>query len=391
MRILFASPAYWPARAFGGPVAAARELVARLVERGHAVEVVTTSLTDIGVRPARTGRVDSVDGATVHYLATPLRYRWMGITPGLPLTLRRLERPDVVHVFGFRDPVTTLTSRWARRRGIPTVFEPLGMFEPRLRKVRFKRIFDATVASRVATRADAVVVVSALERDAVLAGGVQEDRIVVRGNGFPEPREVRPDDLRGRLGISEDAPIVLYVGRIAAGKGIEILLAAVERLPEIHLVLLGPDDGHGVLGTVRAASRSAPLAGRVHVLPATPTTPFPVYAAADLLVLPSSGDSFGLVAAEAAAVGTPVVVTDHCGVASFFREGEALVVPARADDVIGAISRAVADPALRLSLAEGGRRAAARTSWDHVTTVQEQVYRAVASRTAVTKLSTLAG
>ena len=57
------------------------------------------------------------------------------------------------------------------------VFEPLGMFEPRLRKVRLKRLFDATVGARVATRADAVVVVSELEREAVLAGGIAAERI----------------------------------------------------------------------------------------------------------------------------------------------------------------------------------------------------------------------
>ena len=84
LRILFASPAYWPAHAFGGPVAVARELVARLTRDGHEVDVVTTTLVDVAQRPARRTRVDQVDGATVTYLATPVRYRWMGITPTLP-------------------------------------------------------------------------------------------------------------------------------------------------------------------------------------------------------------------------------------------------------------------------------------------------------------------
>ena len=53
MRILLASPAYWPAHAFGGPVVVARELVTRLVARGHDVEVVTTTLDGRrGPRPA---------------------------------------------------------------------------------------------------------------------------------------------------------------------------------------------------------------------------------------------------------------------------------------------------------------------------------------------------
>ena len=114
LRILLASPAYWPAHGFGGPVVVARELVSRLVALGHEVEVVTTTLTDVGERPRRRTSVDDVDGARVTYLATPLRYRWMGITPTLPLHLRRLERPDVAHVMGFRDPVTTGVATWCR-------------------------------------------------------------------------------------------------------------------------------------------------------------------------------------------------------------------------------------------------------------------------------------
>ena len=52
LRILFASPAYWPAHAFGGPVVVARELVSRLVRDGHEVDVVTTTLVDVGERPS---------------------------------------------------------------------------------------------------------------------------------------------------------------------------------------------------------------------------------------------------------------------------------------------------------------------------------------------------
>ena len=94
------------------------------------MDVVTTTLTDVGRRPGRRTRVETVDGARVTYLATPFRYRWMGITPTLPLELRRLARPDVTHVMGFRDPVTTGVAAWCRMRRVPYVFEPVGMFAP---------------------------------------------------------------------------------------------------------------------------------------------------------------------------------------------------------------------------------------------------------------------
>src|SRR6266516_5017531 len=172
LRILFAAPVWAPSRAFGGPVVAAGELVRRLVARGHVVDVVTTTISDLGSRPALRSSLGVVDGATVRYLATPLRYRWMGITPTLPTALARLNRPDVVHIFGFRDPVTTGVAAWCRIARIPYVFEPLGMFEPRLRKVFLKRALDATLYRGVARGAAAVVVASQREADTVVAAGI---------------------------------------------------------------------------------------------------------------------------------------------------------------------------------------------------------------------------
>jgi glycosyltransferase involved in cell wall biosynthesis len=207
---------------------------------------------------------------------------------------------------------------------------------------------------------------------------VPAERIHVRGNGFPAPYDVPPVE-RAALGIPDGAPVLLYVGRIAAGKGIEHLLAALHELPEAHLVLIGPDDRHGVV----AAGE------RVHVLGPTDGPPLAYYRLADVLVLPSAGDSFGMVAAEAAAGRTPVVVTDRCGVAGFFEDGEALVVPEDRRAILDAVRSVLADPALRARLSAGGVEAARRMSWDAVTDRQEELYRlAVASRTAASKLST---
>jgi D-inositol-3-phosphate glycosyltransferase len=264
------------------------------------------------------------------------------------------------------------------------VFEPLGMFRPRLRKVALKRALDASVYRGIGSGAAAVVVASARERDDVVACGVPPSLVHVRGIGFPEPRTSEGGrHLRAALGIADGARVILYVGRIAAGKGIEHLLAASRELPDAHVVLLGPDDRHGTAALVAAAG------ALVHALPASEGPPFDVYPQADVFVLPSAGESFGIAAAEAAAAGTPVVVTDRCGVAGSFAAGEALVVPYEQEAVVGAIRRVLEDQALRARLARGGVDAARRNSWDRVVDRQEAIYRVAASRTAATKLSTL--
>lgn len=391
LRIVFASPAWWPAVAFGGPIWIGRELTERLAARGHEVEVLTTTLLYLDRPGSGRSRLDVVEGVRVRYLATPLRYRWMGITPGLPVALARLGRPDVVHVFGFRDVVTTVVAAWARARRIPYVFEPLGMFRPRLRKVRFKRVFDATAARGVTAGAAAIVVSSSVEREDLLQSGVSGERVRVRGCGFPEPFDGDGEGrLRGELGIPEGAPIVLYVGRIAAGKGIELLLEAVRELRDAHLVLAGPDDRHGTIDRVRAAQRDPATEGRVHVFQPGPR-PLWIYSEADVLALPSTGESFGMVAAEAAAAGTPVVVSDRCGIADFFEADEAVVVPYDGPALTAALRRVLGDGELRRRLSEGGQVAARRTSWDGIADRQEELYREViaASRAAATRFSTL--
>jgi glycosyltransferase involved in cell wall biosynthesis len=378
VRVLFATPAFWPAVAFGGPIREATELTGGLRARGQDVHVVTTSLRAVAEPPASRLRscTKEVDGVPVTYLATPLRYRWMGATPSLPYVLGHMPRPDVVHVFGFRDVVTTTAAVWARLHGIPYVFQPLGMFEPRLRKIRLKRALDRTLYRSVWAGASVVVATSGRERTQIAAAGVTLDRIAIRGNGFPAPTtDAHRGTLRERVGIG-GAPLALYVGRLAKGKGIEFLLAAAQALPSLHVVLVGPDDGHGILESVRAAEHAT--GGRIHALGEV-DDPTPLYHDADIFVLPSSGESFGMAAAEAAAAGTAVVVSDRCGVAELLGEA-ALVVPYEASAVQEAVARLLDDADLRTRLASAGVDVARGNPWATIVERQEDLYRLAIER-----------
>ena len=124
------------------------------------------------------------------------------------------------------------------------------MFRPRLRKVPLKRAFDATLARGVATGARLVIVSSPREREDVVACGVDPARVRLRGNAFPEPPPRRTDRPARAGSCPRGAPVVLYVGRIAAEKGIEHLVEAARRLPDVHVVLAGPDDRHGTMASV---------------------------------------------------------------------------------------------------------------------------------------------
>jgi glycosyltransferase involved in cell wall biosynthesis len=356
----------------------AKELTEALSRRGHRIDVVTTSLRAIGAPPADRlhSSTEQVAGVQVTYLATPIRYRWMGITPTLPLELAHVPRPDVVHVFGYRDVVTTVTAAWARRRCIPYVFEPLDMVLPRYRNVGLKRTFDRMIGRHVVEGAALIIANSQVERTELVEDGLRADRIETRPNGFPLPRATPPTGaLRARLDLA-DAPLVLNVGRLSFKKGLDLLLQAVAELPGVHVVLIGPDDGDGTLQRLEALRDRLGIATRVHFVgPSDEHGPGDAYADADVFVLASRNESFGMVAAEAAAAGVAVVVTDRCGVAELLADRAAIVTPCETGAIRDAIRRLLDDPSLRARLGTGGQDVARETTWDAVAERQEAFYR----------------
>src|SRR5262249_49876601 len=233
-----------------------RELARGLAARDHTVEVMTTSLVDLVTGPSRSTRRELVDGSEVHYLGTPLRYRWMGIAPSARRALDALTRPDLLHLFGFRDFVGTVAARWARRRGVPYVFEGLGMVKPKLRKVVLKRALDATVYRSILRGAALLIAASEREREEYLGAGVRPELVEIRPNGFPVvPRLAPTGTLRRRVGIDNSTPLVLSVGRVARGKGLDLLVRSMSSLPDVHTVIVGPDDGHGMTAELAAMRR----------------------------------------------------------------------------------------------------------------------------------------
>jgi len=358
-----------------------RRIAGGLTARGHHVEVFTTSLTELDSPRSWRTRVELVDDVPVHYLATPYHFRWMGLTPSLPLHLERASRPDIVHVFGFRDPIGTGVAAWCRARRIPYVFEFLGMVTPRERKVLLKRALDATVCRGVIPGAASVLAASSVQRQEYLAAGIPDERIVVRPHGFPEPFEGAPaSKLRDLIGVGDGVPVVLSVGRIAHGKGLELLVRATADLPGAHLAFVGPDGGHGVLAELLALRKHLGVVDRVHFLGILPRSELlSLYTEADVFTLPSSYESFGMVAAEAAAEGAPIVVTDRCGVAELFADRGALVVPYEGAALRAALARLLQDGDLRARLGEEARSVAAEWSWPRVIELQEAVYRRVLS------------
>ena len=358
MRILLTVPSL--AREYGGPVVKATRLTEELRRLGHEVQL-------IGVGE-REGAVGLPRLAGFH--GTPIPSRWA------PLG-RAAREADVVHAIGYRDPVGSAAI--LRARGL-RVLEPVGMFGRIVRSERLKSVFDRTVGSQVVERADLIVATSRQEAAELVAGGIAEGKIRIRPNGVdPVGVDVGPHGAaRRRFGIPRNAPLVLILGRINRKKRLPDLVAALAGLPAAWCLIAGPDDRDGALQDVNDALRRFGMADRVRVEPAGlwEEEKLQALSDADAFCLPSEHENFGNAPAEAAMVGLPVVLTDHCGVVEWLSRTSCEVVPV--GDVVAlaaALQRALA-PEQRQAARRAVTELQGRLSWPAVAAQQLAIYEA---------------
>ena len=173
---------------------------------------------------------------------------------------------------------------------------------------------------------------------------------------------------RAALGLSATEEIVAFVGRIQPLKAPDVLLQAAARLPGVRVLIVGGPSGSGLAAPdtlVRLAAELG-IGDRVDFLPPQSREQLAnVYRAADLLAVPSYSESFGLVAIEAQACGTPVVAAAVGGLPVAVADGRSgtLVAGHDPDQWARAIADLLdADPA---ALRRGAISHADLFSWDH--------------------------
>ena len=199
--------------------------------------------------------------------------------------------------------------------------------------------------------ARSLIATSEQEADELASGGISRDRIFLRRNGVVVPPELpRRGAFRAKHGLPAGSKMVLFLGRLSAKKSPDLLLETFAGLgretlesTDARLVFAGPDDEGQQAGLAQVAIRLN-VSPRVIFFtgPLSETAKWEVYRDADAFVLPSQNENFGNTAAEAVAAGTPVIVTEGCGVAPLLADTAGIVVPHSA----GAIAKALRSPFL---------------------------------------------
>ena len=397
MRILNVTQTYAPFFEFGGPPVKVKALAEGMARKGHEVTVLTA---DWGLEarlpqqqneshdqssPFPFGRRQKINGVSAIYLPNWLHYRATSWNPALGRYLRaRLADFDVVHIFGLYDLLGPRVAEECRKRAIPYVVEPIGMFVPIVRNLRLKRWYHRIWGREMLERAAAIVVTAEQERDDLLAGGFAGNKIVLRRNGVEAPEKMpERGNFRNGLKLKPEDKLILFLGRVSEKKSPDLLLRAFAGLPKGsgHLVFVGPDES-GMKARLQEMASRSPIKEYVHFFPALDgEAKWAAYRDSDIFVLPSQNENFGNTAAEAVATGTPTIVTENCGIAPLLDGLAGIVVKHDETALRDALEGLLGDQKLYLRLKKGCAEVTTHLGWEQPLNEMETLYSVLARHT----------
>ena len=185
---------------------------------------------------------------------------------------------------------------------------------------------------------------------------------------------------RRRLGLPLTAPVLLWVGRLEKLKGVDILISAVAQLDERDFTLLivgGDERAEGLKDELRAQAKAEGVTRNIRFVGAVKHEDLPdYYSAADVCVVPSYYESFGLVAVEAMACGTPVVASRVGGLVSTVTDGvTGYLIPWRCPEPFAEkLEVLLNNPELRANFSRAAQKSVERFAWRRVALQMASLY-----------------
>jgi glycosyltransferase involved in cell wall biosynthesis len=355
------APNYLPATRYGGPIRSSHGLAKSLVNLGHEVDVVTTNVDGTSVLDVPLGVPVELDGVQVHYFPTRMPRRLYYSPDMLTAVSKLLNKIDLVHINGmFLWPGSAIAAA-ARKAGKPYIVSPRGMLVGELirRKSSLaKRAWLACFDRRCLSNASVIHVTAEVEAAEIRALGLDLAPLIDVPNGIdlPEP-SISWDEAEADWRDIPKGRRLLFLARIDWKKGADLAIDVAGSLDDVHLILAGYDQT-GLRSQLEERAVQNGARNRIHFLgPVEGRRKWTLLKGADLLIMPSLNENFGIVGAEAMAMGTPIVAADTVGVAEYAGRLEPLArVPRTLQDLSNAVKVLLDDTEKRDTY---GRRAAA--------------------------------
>lgn len=357
MNILQVIPYFNPMR--GGVINVCVNLSKYLVMKGHKVSIITSDFE------FDTNYAYSIEKLGIDVIPFHCSFN-IGLfiyTPGLRDWLEaELTKYDIVHLHEFQSYQNNVIYPYSIKRGVPYVLQAHGLAPIIMNKSILKRMYNMKWGNDLLRNASRVIALTTREWNEYKEMGLAEDKIRLIPNGldfseyFMLPKK---GTFREKYGINDDEKVILFLGRLHRIKGIDLLLESfvyiLKEFPDAKLILAGPD--YGELDNINRLIRKFSISKNV-IIPGAifGEDKLSAYIDADVFVLSSSYETFPLTILESCYCGTPVVMTNRCGLSDIVHNKMGLCVDFDSGQVRDSISILLRDEVLRSKFANYGKK-----------------------------------
>ncbi|MHC5596809.1 MAG: hormogonium polysaccharide biosynthesis glycosyltransferase HpsP [Nostoc sp.] len=369
---------------YGGPSQMVLGLAPALVKEGVEVTIITTdSNGDNGQTPLDVplNRPIKQDGYEIIYFRCAPFRRYKFSLDLLNWLKRHAHEFDIAHIHALFSPISSAAAIVSRQQKLPYIFRPLGTLDPAdlQKKKQLKQLYVAIIERQNLAGAAAIHFTSHQEAKISQRFGVSTPDLVIPLGVIP------PQSLLKKQGSPEDVPLVLFMSRIDPKKGLNLLIPALEKLLQVgykfHFVLAGtnpqdPDYEQKIISQIQ----NSPLRSHTTITGfVTGESKVSLLQSADLFVLPSYYENFGIAVAEAMVAGVPVVISDQVHICQQIRDSESGWVGATdVQALVELLQQALQNPAERQRRGLNAQKYALENfSWDAIAKQTIQAYQEI--------------
>ncbi len=340
MKILFVIENYLPH--IGGVEVAFKNLAEGLAKEGHDITIITH-------RPANTKKYEELNGVKIHRINC-FQSRYFFTFCAIPKAIAEARKADIIHTTTFNGAFPAwIASKLTRKKCLITVHEvwigkwkeytTMGWLEAAIHNLLEKMIYFLPF--------DKYAAVSNSTRKQLLNTGKKPEKTETVYNAVDyrhfDPRKYCIKDAREDLYFEDNFVCITY-GRPGPSKGIEYAIKAVPliNIPKLKYVFILSKDRQYILKLrkLKAMIKELEIESKAMLLDPVPHKQLPKYIrAADCIVVPSLSEGFGYTAAEACALGVPVVATNTTSLPEVVSGKYILINPKSSEEIATAVER----------------------------------------------------
>lgn len=371
----------------GFGLVAVPQIARALAELGHSLVLENFGPPTPGVESFLTTDANQAWREPLVAYAYPARGRYAFSQLGWQRTMEHAVDADFLMLHSLYSFAVVCGYFAARRSGKKYGLWPHGVLAPFQRRVgaRKKTVYDALIGRRILDRSSVIFYNAVGERNEAAALHLAPPSVIIPHGIELAPFRQLPSRgaFRAKFFPGFQGPLGLYLGRLNAKKGLDVLVQAMayvrRSVPEARLAIVGAGDPPAFADQVKAWIREQGLENEIVMCGALMgPEKFQALTDADLFVLPSAAENFSFAMFEAMAARLPVVVSDSLNFAPEVKQyGAGRIVPREPMALAQAMIELFDAPAVRRGMGEGGARLAAQYSWQAVGKQMERAIYAV--------------